>query len=144
MCLKTEWLFYLHFLFYYTIQESSLDIHLVYLPLRHCSQSKDCSDGSVSGYRCKGLFIVYSLFLRESLSHKSCLILFNATVCSMLDLIVPLEVITNFPSRLGTATQTSFFIIDGSWHSVSSSQILGTSISSIDIFIAGTNVVVLL
>ena len=62
----------------------------------------------------------------------------------MLDLIVPLEVITNFPSRLGTATQTSFFMIDGSWHSISSSQILGTSISSIDIFIAGTNVVVLL
>jgi hypothetical protein len=38
-------------------------------------------------------------------------------------------------------------MIDGSWHSISSSQILGTSISSIssiDIFVAGTNVVVLL
>ena len=71
-------------------------------------------------------------------------IFLNAAICNMLGLIVPLEVITNFPSHLGTATQTSFFMIDGSWHSISSSQILGTSISSIDIFIAGTNVVVLL
>ena len=29
MCLKTEWLFHIHFLFYYTIQESSLDIHRI-------------------------------------------------------------------------------------------------------------------
>ena len=33
MCLETEWLLYIQFLFHYTIQESSLDIHLVYLLL---------------------------------------------------------------------------------------------------------------
>ena len=90
MCLKTEWLFYIHFLFHCTIQEGSLDIHLVYLPFHYCSQSKYRSDGSVSGYSCKILFIIYPLFLGEATSHKYWFIFLYATICNMLDHVDPL------------------------------------------------------
>ena len=64
----------------YTIQESSLDIHLMYLPFHHCSQSKYRSYGSVSGYKCTIFFIIYSFFLGEATNHKYCFIFFYATI----------------------------------------------------------------
>ena len=97
MCLKTEWLLHIHFLFHYTIQESSLDIHMVYLLFHHCNHSKYLSDGSVSGYRCKSFFIIYSFFLGEATSHKSCFIFFYVIVCSMLDLVDPFESYNRIP-----------------------------------------------
>ena len=88
-CHVPEWLLYIHFLFHYTIQERSLDIHLVNLPFHQCSQSKYLSDGSVSGYMYTIFFIIYSFFLWEAMSHESCFIFLYVAICSMLDIVDP-------------------------------------------------------
>ena len=44
-------------------------------------------DRSVSGYRCKGFFIIYSFFLWEVTGHESCFIFLYTAICSMLDLV---------------------------------------------------------
>ena len=91
MCLKSQWLLHVHFLFNYTIQECCLDVHLVYLLFYYRDQCKYGFDGSVSCYECKCLLAIYAIFLGEAMHHEPCLLFFNATICNMLDLVDPLR-----------------------------------------------------
>ena len=55
------------------------------------TNAKYRSDGSVSCYGCKCLLVVYAFFLGEAMHHEPYLVFFNATICSMLDLVDPLQ-----------------------------------------------------
>ena len=89
MCLEALWLLYVHFLLYHTVQERSLDIHLVNLPSHlHC-QRDDGSDRSVSRYWSKSFFIVNAFLLGIPLGYKSCLEFLYAAICSIFDLLDP-------------------------------------------------------
>ena len=47
MCLESQWLFHVHFILDYTIQEICLDIHLMYFPFHNYWQSKYGANASV-------------------------------------------------------------------------------------------------
>ena len=89
MCLESQWFFHIHFLLDYTIQESCLDIHLVYFPLHDYFQCKYGPNGSVPHHRCKCLFVVYAFFLWESSCYESFLVSHDVVIFCMLDLVDP-------------------------------------------------------
>jgi len=85
---ESLWLLYIYLLFNDSIKEFCLHIgHLVRLPFHLCCKSYDGSNGGIPCYWRKSFFIVKSLFLRETPSHKPGFVFLYTSICCMLDLI---------------------------------------------------------
>ena len=89
MNLKALQLLNIFLLLYNPIEKCGLHIHLVDLPTHLCCNGDYCSDRRVMRNWCKGLVIIYSLYLWEFLCHKMSFVLLNTTVRSMLDRVKP-------------------------------------------------------
>ena len=74
----------------HTVEEGSFNIHLMQSPSHSLRNNNNSLDESVSSHVRKCLITINSLFMRESSSHKYCLIFFNTSISCMFDLENPL------------------------------------------------------
>jgi hypothetical protein len=86
-----KWLFNIHLLFEYFVQECQLDIHLMHWPFKLCSLGEQWPNSFHSHYRCKHLIVVDLGLLSILFDYKSRLVSFDVIFLVYFLLVHPLH-----------------------------------------------------